>query len=110
VRFDHPTLRKEREGWGTRRLVAGLEPKGALVWNQRLWWGFAHRFRPTYAGANMGHPYGAVGPAAGLRERPAVSHPAIVAGIEHKSAFATVHSNVPVIVLLGFRRDRCLRF
>jgi hypothetical protein len=23
VRFEYPTLRKEREGWGTRRLVAG---------------------------------------------------------------------------------------
>ena len=23
--------------------------------------GFAHRFRPTYAGANMGHPDGVVG-------------------------------------------------
>jgi hypothetical protein len=32
----------------------GLERK-ALV-------GFAHRFRPTYAGANMGHPYGLVAP------------------------------------------------
>src|ERR1700677_1116100 len=27
VRFDYPTLRKEREGWGTRRLVAGIDPK-----------------------------------------------------------------------------------
>jgi hypothetical protein len=36
--------------------------------------GFAHRFRPTYAGANVGHPYGAVGLARGLRGRPAVSH------------------------------------
>jgi hypothetical protein len=36
--------------------------------------GFAHRFRPTYAGANMGHPYGVVEPARGLRVRPAVSH------------------------------------
>jgi hypothetical protein len=25
VRFDYPTLRKEREGWGTRQLVAGIE-------------------------------------------------------------------------------------
>jgi hypothetical protein len=24
VRFDYPTLRKEREGWGTRQLVAGI--------------------------------------------------------------------------------------
>jgi hypothetical protein len=23
----YPTLRKEREGWGTRRFVAGIEPK-----------------------------------------------------------------------------------
>src|SRR5271170_6598734 len=29
VRFAYPTLRKEREGWGTRRLVAGIEPKSA---------------------------------------------------------------------------------
>jgi hypothetical protein len=50
--------------------------------------GFAHRFRPTYAGANVGHPCGAVGPARGLRARPAVfHHPALVAGIEPKSAF-----------------------
>jgi hypothetical protein len=33
------------------------------------------RFRPTYAGANVGHPYRVVGTAAGLRGRPAVSHP-----------------------------------
>jgi hypothetical protein len=25
-------------------------------WSERLWWGFAHLFRPTCAGANMGHP------------------------------------------------------
>ena len=36
--------------------------------------GFAHRFRPTYAGANMGHPCGVVETAAGLRGRPSVSH------------------------------------
>jgi hypothetical protein len=36
--------------------------------------GFAHRFRPTYAGANMGHPYRAVATASGLRARPAASH------------------------------------
>jgi hypothetical protein len=28
--------------------------------------GFAHRFRPTYAGANMEHPYGVVETLAGL--------------------------------------------
>jgi hypothetical protein len=27
VRPDYPTLRKEREGWGTRQLVEGMEPK-----------------------------------------------------------------------------------
>ena len=51
---------------------------GGVGWNPRrnngLSWGFAHRFRPTYAGANVGHPYGVVGPATGLRGRPAVSH------------------------------------
>jgi hypothetical protein len=31
--------------------------------------GFAHRSRPTYAGANVGHPYRAVKSAAGLRGR-----------------------------------------
>ena len=30
---------------------------------KRLSKGFAHRFRPTYAGANRGHPDGSVGPA-----------------------------------------------
>ena len=30
VRPDYPTLRKEREGWGTRQLVAGVEPKSAF--------------------------------------------------------------------------------
>jgi hypothetical protein len=29
VRFEYPTLRKEREGWGTRRLVAAIDPKSA---------------------------------------------------------------------------------
>src|SRR5580658_3981985 len=29
---------------------------------QSLWWGFAHHVRPTYAGANMGHPCGSVRP------------------------------------------------
>jgi hypothetical protein len=36
--------------------------------------GFAHRFRPTYAAANVGYPCGSVGPSTGLRGRPAVSH------------------------------------
>jgi hypothetical protein len=27
VRSDYPTLRKEREGWGTRRSVDGIEPE-----------------------------------------------------------------------------------
>jgi hypothetical protein len=31
-------------------------------------------FRPTYAGANVGHPCRVVGTAAGLRGRPSVSH------------------------------------
>jgi hypothetical protein len=47
------------------------------VRNERPLKGFAHRFQPTYAGANVGHPCGAVGPAKGFRARPAV-HPAIV--------------------------------
>jgi hypothetical protein len=36
--------------------------------------GFAHRFRPTYAGANVGHPYRAGVHAKGLRGRGVVSH------------------------------------
>ena len=33
VRPDYPTLRKEREGWGTRRLVEGIERSGEIsVW------------------------------------------------------------------------------
>jgi hypothetical protein len=51
---------------------------------QRQSKGFAHRSRPTYAGANVGHPCGAVGPAKGLRGRAEVSHPAVVAGREPK--------------------------
>jgi hypothetical protein len=41
---------------------------------KRLSKGFAHRFRPTYAGANMGHPYGVVESARGLWGRAVVSH------------------------------------
>jgi hypothetical protein len=29
--INYPTLRKEREGWGTRQLVAGIEPKSAFL-------------------------------------------------------------------------------
>ena len=29
VRFDYPTLRKKREGWGTRRFAAGIKPKSS---------------------------------------------------------------------------------
>jgi len=45
-----------------------------MVRDERLWLGFAHRFRPTYAGANVGHPYRSVRTAKGLRGRPVVSH------------------------------------
>src|SRR5450432_2181676 len=38
------------------------EIRPGLVRNEKRSWGFAHRFRPTYAGANMGHPYGVVDP------------------------------------------------
>jgi hypothetical protein len=36
------------------------QPKKPQVWllhRVELWTGFAHLFRPTYAGANVGHPY-----------------------------------------------------
>jgi hypothetical protein len=53
-----------------------LRSRQVVGWarNEKPSKGFAHRFRPTYAGANMGHPYGAVKSARGLRGRPAVSH------------------------------------
>ena len=31
MRSDHPTLRKEREGWGTRRRVEGTGPNSAFL-------------------------------------------------------------------------------
>src|SRR6204780_2504629 len=51
-----------------------LEMTMGMILDERLWWGFAHRFRPTYAGANVGHPCGAVAPDKGLRGGPVVSH------------------------------------
>ena len=36
MRFDYPTLRKEREGSGTRRWVAGIEPKSVVLMKSRL--------------------------------------------------------------------------
>jgi hypothetical protein len=44
------------------------------VRNERLWWASPIVFRPTYAGANVGHPWRSMRPARGLRARPAVSH------------------------------------
>jgi len=49
VRFEYPTLRKEREGWGTRRLVAGIEPKGG-------WYSPNGRPQRVFAGANYANP------------------------------------------------------
>jgi hypothetical protein len=40
--------------------VSLLRP-GCSGRSEKLSKGFGHRFRPTYAGANMGHPYGVVG-------------------------------------------------
>ena len=37
----------------TEQWISGLIEQKAIV-------GFAHRFRPTYAGANVGHPSGPV--------------------------------------------------
>ena len=51
-----------------------VERRRATVWDEKLWLGFAHLFRPTYAGANMGHPDRVVGTAGGLRESPVLSH------------------------------------
>jgi len=46
----YPTLRKEREGWGIRTLVVGGEKRQSFD-------GASPRLlRPTYPGANMGHP------------------------------------------------------
>jgi hypothetical protein len=49
-------------------------PESSFCPNLKAVEGFAHRFPPTYAGANVGHPCGSVGPAAGLRVRAVVSH------------------------------------
>jgi hypothetical protein len=48
--FVYPTLRKEREGWGTRTFDIGQQKDSALM-------GLARLYAPTYAGANMGHPF-----------------------------------------------------
>jgi hypothetical protein len=50
--------------------VGGLESEQWGTLTEKLSKGFARRFRPTYAGANMGHPYGVVGPAAGAAGTP----------------------------------------
>jgi len=47
----YPTLRKKREGWGTRTLVVGREKRQSFDGaSPRL-------YQPTYAGGNMGHPF-----------------------------------------------------
>jgi len=33
-----------------------MNNEGSRIQRQEHWKGFAHPFRPTYAGANMGHP------------------------------------------------------
>ena len=55
------------ELWATRQTVRFGPARKAVE-------GFAHRIRPTYAGANVGHPCGSVKPVTGLRGRPVVSH------------------------------------
>jgi hypothetical protein len=47
-------VRSWRNNLRNRRICRSIEEK--------LLRGFAHLFRPTYAGANMGHPYGVVDP------------------------------------------------
>jgi hypothetical protein len=87
-----------------------------MVGDERLWLGFAHRFRPTYAGANVGHPYRSVRTAKGLRGRPVVSHisrkndrdvghPAVVAGIELKRLLHATSGCQSLVVSLAVRRD-----
>jgi hypothetical protein len=84
---------------------------------------------PGDAGANVGHPWGVgdrgrlEGEGCGIphlaKNERDVGHPAFVAGIGPKSALLPASrllgmtkgdTNVRVIVLLGFRLDRCLRF
>jgi hypothetical protein len=69
----------------TKYEVILLTNEGLKVrkWYEKLRKGFAHHFRPTYAGANMEHQYGVVETSAGLRGRE-VGHPAIGDGIEPK--------------------------
>jgi hypothetical protein len=94
-RKEHPRSRDGKGEGGSSRAERLLNdnPPSALGWvaqvsllrpgcsgrqivrcRQKAVEGFAHRFRPTYAGADMGRPGGSVGPAAGLKGRPAVSH------------------------------------
>jgi hypothetical protein len=52
VRPGFPTLRKEREGWGTRRLLPGIEPKGADDVPARTYCGE----KPRSQKRDLGHP------------------------------------------------------
>jgi hypothetical protein len=76
-----------REMWDATGLP--LKP----VTGRQIHTGGSHRtarvpyIRPTYAGANVGHPCRSVEPEKGLRVTP-VGHPAIVAGIELKSSYS----------------------
>jgi hypothetical protein len=69
-------------GWfGDRaqKLLVGQEGQ-QIVPELKVVEGFAHRFRPTYAGANVAHPFAALEPVTGLRGGPVVS-PAVGSGI-----------------------------
>ena len=54
VQFSAPKSAEKRRAWPRIK----LSPSEAVAFwlDKREWKGFAHRFRPMYAGANMGHP------------------------------------------------------
>ena len=89
VRFAYPTLRKEREGWGTRRWVTGIgsgfgtkgcDGTSPIVFGPRTL--VQTRGTPVDLSARNG----LVGEARGIphlaKNERDVGHPAIVAGIE----------------------------
>jgi hypothetical protein len=80
VRFAFPPFAKSAKDGAPEPLVAA-EARKRQSFDRA-----SPSFRPTYAGANVGHPCrSVVGTARGLRGRP-MGHPAIVAGIEARSA------------------------
>jgi hypothetical protein len=60
--------------WSAAIGMCGVQVGESILDRKERSKGFAHRFRPTYAGANVGHPCGVVVPARGLSGRAMVPH------------------------------------